>query len=229
MARSKTSLTSSGGYERLFGGFAPVLTFAQSASIKSGLKLESLLWAMGHQVDDLDKFVSRNIPRPSDREDCIWLAHKKQIKSSKVFKSVDKDSHEPDFLGLDLGRRICHVIEIKAGTQYDTKKAEGEFKALCDKTNHIARQLPFTTKFWVCAFNSKNLTDAYDGFKRKIPTANIILGPDLCRMLSIDYRALQTALYGDKEENIKLLMSKFMRTASQTYPELLNQTMAERP
>ena len=52
----------------------------------------------------------------------IFLAHKKQIKKSK---SLSRSGAEPDFMIFKRYNKnqVCHVVELKDGHVFDTKKS----------------------------------------------------------------------------------------------------------
>ena len=129
------------GYTRLFGAGAlgNLMSRVHGATISAGTELEKLIWAHVKQIDDLDRFIAESLDGIGEG---IFVANKKQVKKSKTINS----KYEPDFLGFDLTKRLCYIIEVKDGDQFDTKKASGEHTTLHNFTNDVSSALPFSTR-----------------------------------------------------------------------------------
>ena len=115
----------SGGYERLFGdpGLGLLMSKVQGTVISSGSELERMIVARVRKIDDLDVFL-----RDETMPDGVFIAPKKQVKNCR---SLDFPEGEPDFLIFKRrdGQQLCHVVELKDGHVFDTKKASAEHAA----------------------------------------------------------------------------------------------------
>ena len=117
-----------GGYERLFGDeeLGLLISKVQSAVISSGTELEKLIRCKVQTIEALDEFIEAEI-----MPDGIFLADKKQIKKSE--RSCNFGS-EPDFIIFRRreNQQRCHIVELKDGDNFDTKKAAAERRSMHD-------------------------------------------------------------------------------------------------
>ena len=113
-AKGRRENQSPSGYTRLFGNIAlgNLLSKVQAAVISSGNELERLILERCQKISDFDNFVTDL----DNRSPGIFVATKRQIKKSKKVET----RFEPDLLAFDLVHRICYVIEVKDGDQFDT-------------------------------------------------------------------------------------------------------------
>ena len=62
---------------------------------------------------------------------------------------------------------MIHIIELKEGYLFDTKKAAGEKLSLQNFENTIAKKIPFATSIHLCCFNCEDKTLIMQGLKQK--------------------------------------------------------------
>lgn len=196
-AKGRRENQAPGGYTRLFGieALGNLMSRIQGAVISSGTELETLIWERCKQIDNLDEFVAKHLHQTKQG---IFVARKDQVKKSQSINS----RYEPDFLGFDLLQRICYIIEIKDGDQFDTKKAAGEHTMLHNFTNDISQALPFSTKIYLCSFNSRIKDEIYNGLKRKFSKDELITGQELCLLFGIDYDEIVQIRTSDQQKNL---------------------------
>lgn len=129
----------SGAYDRLFGipALGELISRIQSAVTSSGLELEKIILANVRHISDLDEFLQQEIMREG-----VYIAPKWQIKKCKT---LDFRSAEPDFLIFKRrkGKQHCHVVELKDGHVFDTKKASAERQAIHAFIERNAHRLPY--------------------------------------------------------------------------------------
>lgn len=204
-AKGRREGQSESGYTRLFGidALGNLISRIQGTVISSGTELEKLIWERVKQVSDLDKFIAETIHATKDG---IWVAKKEQVKHSKTIQS----HYEPDFIAFDLNKRICYVIEVKDGDQFDTKKASGEHKTLHDFTTDIASALPFSAQIYICSFNAKTKEEIYHGLKKKFSMAEIITGKELCYLFGIDYDEIVKVRTSDQQGNLEYFVKALL-------------------
>lgn len=92
----------------------------QSTVISAGTELERIILSKVEKIDDLDEFLEQEI-----MEDGVLIASKRQIKKCH---SLTFPNAEPDFLIFKRrsDRQACHVVELKDGHAFDTKKSSAE-------------------------------------------------------------------------------------------------------
>jgi len=177
---------SSGNYARLFGDeeIGGLITKIQSASIKAGYVLEEILTQKSTLIPngDLDNFVEEcNLGKYSG----IFLCTGKMIRNSKY----NVDGHEPDLIifSLEKGRGVCHIVELKVGANFDTKKADGEKETLEICCSVLSSKLPFKTNFYLCSFHAESKEEIVSGLKGRFTENEVITGRELCKILNVNY------------------------------------------
>ncbi|MDE0385000.1 MAG: hypothetical protein OXI22_14020 [Defluviicoccus sp.] len=151
----------SGAYVRLFGDpeLGALASKIQSAVIASGNELERMIADMVPNVLDLDEFLEQEIMKNGVR-----LVRKKQMKDCRT---LDFSGAEPDFMVFKRrrGKQSCHIIELKDGHVFDTKKASAEHQTIHRFIERNARHIRYTVSAHFCAFNQENKTAIFEGFK----------------------------------------------------------------
>lgn len=203
-AKGRRKGQSPSGYSRLFGDndLGKLLSRVQGAVISAGSELERLILDRCHTISNFDNFVTDL----DDRSPGIFVAKKSQIKKSEIVKT----EFEPDLMAFDLIHRICYVIEVKDGDQFDTKKSEGERITLHSFVDDVASVLPFSFKVYMCSFNAPDRDAIYKGLKRKFPIDELMTGKQLCDLLEIDYKEICEARKIDQEDNIDYFVEQLI-------------------
>jgi len=206
-AKGRRSTQPPSGYTRLLGNSAlgNLISRVQGAVITAGKELEKIIWARVNQIEDLDRFLVETL-HEKEKENKLWVAIKKQIKKSKTINS----KYEPDFIAFSVEERMCYVIEVKDGDQFDTKKASGERMTLHNFTNDISHSLSFSTKIFMCCFNARNIEEMYHGLKRKFLKSELITGRDLCLLFGINYDEIIKVRTIDQKRNLTYLISSLL-------------------
>ena len=204
-AKGRRKDQSPSGYSRLFGNseLGNLLSRVQGTVISAGSELEKLIIERCRPIKDFDKFIT-NL---DDRTSGIFVATKRQIKASKIIRT----KFEPDLLAFDLVNRVCCVIEVKDGDQFDTKKAEGERVTLHNFVNEVSPVLPFSFKVFMCSFNARDKKEIYDGLKHKFPMVELLTGQELCDLLGIDYNEIISVRQGDHGDNLDYFVDELVK------------------
>ena len=130
MALIKNSIgRKDGGYGRLFGDSAlgHLISRVQGAVISSGTELARIIKDRVKLIDDLDEFLESEI-----MPEGVYVADKLKVKRCK---SLNFAGAEPDFIIFKRRNNIqrCHVVELKDGDSFDTKKSASEHTFLCEQ------------------------------------------------------------------------------------------------
>ena len=197
----------SGSYARLFGNTAQgnLMSRVHSGSIKAGNELERMITERVKAIEDLDDFLTNEI-----MPDGVLLATKKQIKKSTRLNATGL---EPDFMIFKRREESqhCHVVELKDGYSFDTKKAEAEHTQLHNFVAKNARRLPYRTFTHFCAFNEHSREDIWKGFKRKINLEEAMTGREFCDLLEIDYDEIVKIRTADTAYNRRLFVTDLLK------------------
>ena len=198
----------SGAYIRLFGN-ADLGTLAskiQSAVIKSGHELEKIISDQVNNIDNLDSFLEQEI-----MPDGVLLARKRNIKQSNT---LDFAGAEPDFMVFKRRNKVqtCHIVELKDGHVFDTKKASAERHAMHGFIERNAQHIQYRFQAHFCAFNQDDRNAIWEGFKKRIDLSQVMTGREFCELLEIDYDSILAARMADGPDNIEFFLSELVKT-----------------
>ncbi len=195
---------SGSGYERLFGDaeLGHLMSRVQAAVIRNGTELEKIILGRVTIIDDLDVFLAEEL-----MADGVQVAPKRVVKACEV---LDSGGAEPDLLVFRrrMGPQSCHVIELKDGDNFDTKKSKAEYANMHSFIERNARHLRYTMSAHFCCFNQHDLQTIYDGFKRKIEKHECMTGPDFCELLEISYEQIVKSRQQDQPENLRYFVEQ---------------------
>lgn len=195
------------GYVRLLGDaqLGQLISRLHSTVISAGRELEKIIQDSVKPIDDLDQFLKVEIMR-----DGVFLAHKSALKRSQILQT---SGAEPDFVIFKRrnNKQRCHVIELKDGDAFDTKKSAGERNSMHSFVEKNAQYLQFKVDIHVVAFNQDSRRAIYDGFKRKIPLRECMTGREFCELLEIDYAEIVARRQRDAQENFEYFMAELLK------------------
>ena len=193
------------GYNRLFGNkqLGHLLSRVQSGVIRAGNELEQLILDLSNHIDDLDAFLDDNAITQGG-----FLVSKKTLKLSRL-----KSNAGPDFLifNITTQQKHCHIIELKDGDNFDTKKAQGEKDLLQKFQQEVSSKLPYTTSIHICCFNQADKDKIIAGFKHKITRDMAMTGKELCKILSLNYAKIVEQRKKDQKNNMKFFITALLK------------------
>lgn len=199
---------SSGSYERLFDNAAlgALASKIHSAVISSGSELEARIAESVQNIPDLDAFLEQEI-----MPEGVLLARKRQIKRSAT---LDFAGSEPDFMVFKRrdGVQTCHIVELKDGHVFDTKKASAERQAMHGFIERNAQHIQYRFQAHFCAFNQDDRQAIWDGFKRRIAFEEVMTGREFCDLLEIDYDSIVEARRADGSDNAEFFLSELAKS-----------------
>ena len=204
--RDTSPKNTSGAYDRLFGDLqlGGLLSKVQSAVIKSGNELECMIAQRVANIEDLDEFLAREI-----MPEGVFFARKRQMKQCQT---LDFAGSEPDFMVFKRrqGAQMCHIIELKDGHVFDTKKASAERQAMHGFMERNAQHIQYRFQPHFCAFNKIDREAIWEGFKRRIALDEVMTGPELCELLEIDYEDIVAVRQEDGPDNEEFFLSELV-------------------
>ncbi|MCY4437344.1 MAG: hypothetical protein OXE05_08450 [Chloroflexi bacterium] len=186
------------GYARIFGDpqLGKLISRVHATSIRAGTELEKMVLARVTLIPDLDEFLSHEV-----MADGVHVAPKRMVKDCETLNYAGA---EPDLLVFKRreGKQLCHVIELKDGDAFDTKKSSAERQSLHGFIQRNASQLPYFVYPHFCCFNQDDRRIIYDGFKRKVPMSECMTGREFCELLEIDYDEIRQEREADQAANL---------------------------
>lgn len=202
----RTGRRTGSGYSRLFDneslGF--LLSRVHGASISAGTELEGLIKSMVRRIDDLDEFLE-----VGEMEEGVAIADKRQVKKSKT---VDVGTAEPDFLIFKhrSGEKMCHVVELKDGDAFDTKKSSAEVEAMKSFVQNASPDIPYRVRMHFCCFNQNSREEIVNGFKGRITYDEALTGDEFCDLLEISHRDVVERRKSDCAENLSYFVDQLL-------------------
>ena len=203
MARLENSLgRKGGGYERLFGNeeLGHLISRVQGAVISSGTELERIIIREVNPIENLDAFLEQEI-----MPEGVFLAVKQQLKKSRTF---DFSGSEPDFVVFRRrdNKQMCHIVELKDGDNFDTKKATAEHRSVHEFISQNAQHINYRMAAHICCFNQLCKEEIVQGFKNRISIDEALTGPEFCELLEINYKKIVEERKADQQPNIEFFV-----------------------
>ncbi|MGN0519443.1 MAG: restriction endonuclease [Candidatus Fimenecus sp.] len=195
------------GYTRVLGNadLGQLISRIQSTVISNGTELERIIVSLTNTIPNLELFID-NVTDGS-QEDGVYLCQKKILKKSRYAIA----GIEPDLLVFVVERRrVCKVIELKDGDNFDTKKSASEREHLEQFATSFGAQIPFVTEFYICSFNQEDKDLIQIGFKNKFEPEHIMTGRELCTILHISYDDIVNTRHEDMRDNFDYFISELV-------------------
>ena len=198
---------SSGAYARALGNrdLGALITRVHSTSISNGSELEKLIANEVKGIENLDEFLEQ--PKMPEG---VFLASKRQVKRSQT---LDSNNSEPDFLIFKRrdGVQTCHLIELKDGHSFDTKKASGEKAAMQTFMEKNGARMSYTMDIHFVAFNMCNRDKIVTGFKNRITSDEAMTGREFCVFIEIDYDEIVERRMQDQQSNFDYFIRELIK------------------
>lgn len=207
LIRNAEPKSRSKGYDRLFDNcdLGYLISKLQSAIISSGSELEKIITSIVPSIPDLDDFLKQE-----RMPEGVFLVRKRQMKKSET---LDCSEGEPDFMIFRRrdNQQRCHIVELKDGHAFDTKKVKGEKQAMNSFVERNAQHLPYVVSCHFCSFNQNNRDKIVDGFKNKIKLGEVLTGRELCELLEIDYEEIVAQRLKDGSDNLDYFCQELIK------------------
>ena len=195
------------GYARLFGNdeLGALISRVHATVIKSGTELEQVIKDRVQLIANLDEFLKQEIMK-----DGVQVADKREVKRCVT---LDFAGAEPDFLVFKRrsNTQACHVVELKDGDAFDTKKSAAEYQSMHTFLSQNARHMRYTVQAHFCCFNQDNKHAIFNGFKRRISLKEAMTGQEFCDLLELDYDEIVQARKEYGPENMREFLSELAK------------------
>ena len=129
------------------------------------------------------------------------------MQTSKV---LDVAGSAPDFLifkGCD-GEQNCHIVELKDGDAFDTRKSEAEYQAVRAFVDRNGRFIPHRIHAHFCCFNQSNKENIVAGFKNRISPDEAMTGEEFCKLLELNYDEIVRIRQNQGPENFNYFLEE---------------------
>lgn len=208
---AKVRIDGNSGYIRTLGNeeLGKLISKIQATVISNGTELERLIVQRCKNISDLEDFIEKatNGTIETGSYLCTKGTFKKAEKYSKLLKGI-----EPDLLVFIVENyRVCKVVELKDGDNFDTKKSQGEKEHLEEFSIKFGAKIPFVTDYYICSFNQENKDAIKTGFKGVFNYENIMTGKELCELLKIDYEEIINIRKQDMKDNFQYFIDELLK------------------
>lgn len=204
ISESKGRGNENSGYVRVVGSVAlgQLLSRVQATVIRNGNELERILKHECPYYSADAKLGS--IP------DLLDVSKQIQVFFSYKHDRVGETSIVGDVTVVDHAQRIVHIVELKDGDTFDTKKASGELASITALADALAEKLSYTAKAHFCAFNQDNKEAIVKGAKGRFGLETAMTGAELCDLIGVDYSKIRQLRKSDETENFDFLLGQLL-------------------
>ncbi|MBQ4472417.1 MAG: restriction endonuclease [Alphaproteobacteria bacterium] len=196
------------GYVRVLGNFSlgQLISKIQATVISNGSELERIILSKTNNIDNLEKFINNVVE--GQQPNGVYVCQKKILKKSRY--SIEKI--DPDLLIFIVQqKRICKIIELKDGDNFDTKKSMAEREHLEEFTLKFGSQIPFVAEYYICCFNQTDKGKIKEGFKNQFEMKNILTGKELCCILNLNYQQIVRQRNLDTQDNVNYFIDELLK------------------
>ena len=180
-------------YERLFGNrqLGMLLSKVHATAIREGNELERILASRlkkteGISIDQINK-------------------------EKRIFKNVKRGHTIKIDCVIGKNNKI-HLIEIKDGDTFDTKKVAGEVESLIMVKDFLKKKEPNKEIILhFCSFNATSHEQIERGAKGLLGECKAMTGRELCELLGLDFNEIVEQRKEHQKENLEYFVSELKK------------------
>ncbi len=204
ISESKGRGNENSGYVRVVGSPAlgQLLSRVQATVIRNGNELERILKQQCPYYSAEAKL--------GDIPDLLDAGKQVQVFFSYKQERAGETSIVGDVTVVDHAHRIVHIVELKDGDTFDTKKSSGELASTTALADALAKKLSYTAKAHFCAFNQANKEAIVAGAKGRFGLETAMTGAELCSLIGVNYGQIRLLRKADETENFDFLMGQLL-------------------
>jgi hypothetical protein len=201
-----------GNYSVIFGDndLGSLISAVHATSIKMGTELEHIIIELAKVIEPahLDAFFNKTL-KPG-----IYIIPKRTMQDKRL-----KFDQVPDLLVVNVDKNTCKIVEIKLGDNFDTKKSQGEVDNLTQYAAKLDRATTYRVSWSVCFWYAKDKAAVVNGFKGTLSESQALTGAEFCRMVGIDYNAINTRIASHQQANRDFLFQHIGLIKNKYYKE----------
>jgi hypothetical protein len=195
------------GYVRVIGSplLGKLLSRTQATVIRNGNELEKILkdkCLIAGSSNELDAMISEGKFPESGNSRAFF--------SFKV-KFDDDTNSTCDIILIEPTKHRIHIVELKDGDTFDTKKASGELESINKIADRLRRVSGYECTVHFCAFNQPDKNAIVAGAKGRFTYQNAMTGEELCLLLGISYDEIIDMRRRDQQENFDYFLEELMK------------------
>ena len=204
ISESKGRGDENSGYVRVVGlpALGQLLSRIQATVIRNGNELEHIL----KQQCPYYSIEAKLGGIPNLLDDVKQI----QVFFSYKHERVGETSIVGDVTVVDHKRQIVHIVELKDGDTFDTKKSSGELASITILANALAEKLGYVAQAHFCSFNQDNKEAIVTGAKGRFDKDVAMTGAELCDLIGVNYSQVRLLRKADEIENFDFLISQLL-------------------
>ncbi len=204
ISESKGRGDENSGYVRVVGlpALGKLLSRIQATVIRNGNELERILkeqcpyYSVEAVVGDIPGLLDEN------KQLQVFFSYKHKREGATAIVG--------DVTVVDNVRQIVHVVELKDGDTFDTKKASGELESVTILAEALAKKLGYSAQVRFCSFNQDNREAIVTGAKGRFDKETAMTGSELCSLIGVDYESIRLLRRSDQLENFDYLLNQLL-------------------
>lgn len=193
----------SGSYRDIFDDerLGHLISQTHAAAIRLGTELEQVFRSLvpPETVADIHK-ISRGEIDPLAPKHVVFKPSKPRVGREQAIVS--------DFAIFFHQDKEFYVVELKLGYDFDTQKSEAANKKLHTVSEYITSRTGYTARPFIASFSATSKKQMIEGFKGYFAEDEVMLGPELCFYLGVDFEEVLQRLKGDQDANKEYFMGQ---------------------
>jgi hypothetical protein len=182
-----------------------LLSRVQATVIRNGNELERMLkeqcpyYSATVRMEDVTKKINEGL---IDKENIlqVFFAYKHETEGEKsIIGNIIVVDHED---------KIVHIVKVKDGDTFDTKKISGELVSLRTLSEALGRNLGYTARYHFCAFNQPDKAAIIFGAKGRLNEETAMTGSELSELIGVDYESIREVRKEDRKDNFDYLIEQ---------------------
>lgn len=204
ISESKGRGNENSGYVRVVGlpALGQLLSRIQATVIRNGNELEHILkqqcpyYSVEAKLGDIPNLLD------GGKQIQVFFSYKHE--------RIGETSIVGDVTVVDHKWRIVHIVELKDGDTFDTKKSSGELASITILANALAEKLGYIAQAHFCSFNQNSKEAIVTGAKGRFDRDVAMTGAELCGLIGVNYNKIRELRKADKAENFDYLLSELL-------------------
>ncbi len=204
ISESKGRGNENSGYMRVVGSAAlgQLLSRIQVTVIRNGNELEHILkqqcpfYSVGAKLGAIPNLLD------ASKQVQVFFSYKHE--------RIGETSIVGDVTVVDHSQKVVHIVELKDGDTFDTKKSSGELESITILAKALATKLNYAARVHFCAFNQDDKDAIVAGAKGRFGLETAMTGAELCDLIGVNYGQVRELRKADEAENFDFLMGQLL-------------------
>ncbi|MFN8502356.1 hypothetical protein [Kouleothrix sp.] len=190
----------SGSYRDIFDDerLGHLISQTHAAAIRFGTELERVISSLVPQssiatVQSIAQTIARGEVDPLIPKHVIFKPTKPPVGRARAIVC--------DFAIFFHQDQEFYVVELKLGHDFDTQKSEAAHSKLQTICEFLTGRTGYTGRTYIASFSATSKKQMLEGFKGYFHENEVMLGPELCFYMGVDYEEVLQRLKVDQDAN----------------------------